>query len=218
MATSGMDDLNRKNRDGYNAIASQWAAARTDFYGREQAYLDAFLDGLPTPAHLLDLGCGSGRPMAAYLLSRGHRVTGVDQSTAMLALAQQRFPTARWMESTIEDYASDERVDGILCWDALFHIDRAVHQRLLTGFAAMLKPHGRLMLTAGGSAHPAFSDHMFDHEFGYDSHPPETLLALLDAEGFAIVLHEVMNRPTGGRDKGRVAIVAERRQDRIGAR
>ena len=213
MATSGMGEFNRKNRDSYDAIASQWAAARTDFYGRERAYLDAFLDGLPTPAHLLDLGCGSGKPMAEYLLARGHQVTGVDQSVAMLTLARQRFPAARWVESTIEDYASDDAFDGILCWDALIHIDRAVHQRLLTGFAAMLKPNARLMLTAGGSAHPAFTDRMFDHEFGYDSHPPETLLALLDAEGFEVVLYEFMNRPTGGRDKGRVAIVAERRQE-----
>ena len=208
-----MGEFNRKNRDSYDAIASQWAAARTDFYGRERAYLDAFLDGLPTPAHLLDLGCGSGKPMAEYLLARGHQVTGVDQSVAMLTLARQRFSAARWVESTIEDYASDDAFDGILCWDALFHIDRAVHQRLLTGSAAMLRPNGRLMLTAGGSAHPAFTDRMFDHEFGYDSHPPETLLALLDAEGFEVVLYEFMNRPTGGRDKGRVAIVAERRQE-----
>ena len=127
------------NRESYNAVADQWAAARSGFHGREQAYLDAFLDGLPTPAQLLDLGCGSGRPMAEYLLSRGHQLTGVDQSVAMLTLARTRFPAARWIESTIEDFASDDHFDGILCWDALFHIDRALHQRLLTGFAAMLK-------------------------------------------------------------------------------
>lgn len=203
--------MHKLNRESYNAIAGQWAAARSGFHGREQAYLDAFLDGLPTPAQLLDLGCGSGRPMAEYLLSRGHQVTGVDQSVAMLTLARTRFPAARWIESTIEDYASDEHVDGILCWDALFHIDRAQHQRLLTRFAGLLRGGGRLMLTAGGSAHPAFTDSMFGRQFHYDSHPPEILLGLLDAAGFDLIANEFMNLPTGGRDKGRVAIVANKR-------
>ena len=213
-----MVELNRINRDSYDAIASQWAAARTDFYGREQAYLDAFLEGLPAPAELLDLGCGSGRPMAEYLLSRGHQLTGVDQSVAMLTLARTRFPAARWIESTIEDYAGDEHFDGILCWDALFHIDRAQHQRLLTRFAGLLRDAGRLMLTAGGSAHPAFTDSMFGHQFHYDSHPPETLLGLLDAAGFDLIVHEFMNLPTGARDKGRVAIVAKKRLERVAVR
>jgi SAM-dependent methyltransferase len=208
-----MDEVNSKNRNSYNPIARRWDEARSDFYGREQAYLDLFLEGIKAPAQLLDLGCGNGRPMAAYLLSKGHCVTGVDQSPAMLALARQRFPTARWIESTIEDYVSDARVDGILCWDALFHIDRTQHQRLLTGFAAMLRPGSRLMLTAGGSEHPAFTDSMFGHTFFYDSHPPATLLTLLDAAGFKPIIHEFMNPPTSGRDKGRVAVVAEKRAE-----
>ncbi len=199
------------NRESYNAIADQWAAARSGFHGREQAYLDALLDGLPTPAQVLDLGCGNGRPMAEYLLSRGHQLTGVDQSVAMLTLARTRFPAARWIESTIEDYASDEHFDGILCWDALFHIDRAQHQRLLTRFAGLLRGGGRLMLTAGGSAHPAFTDSIFGHQFFYDSHPPETLLGLLDAAGFDLIVNEFMNLPNGARDKGRVAILAKTR-------
>lgn len=213
-----MVELSRINRDSYDAIASQWAAARTDFYGREQAYLDAFLEGLPAPAELLDLGCGSGRPMTEYLLAHGHRVTGVDQSTAMLTLARERFPAARWIESTIEDYTSDQLFDGIVCWDALFHIDRAEHQRLLTGFAGLLRGDARLMLTAGGSAHPAFTDNMFGRQFYYDSHPPETLLGLLDAAGFDLIVHEFMNLPTGARDKGRVAIVAKKRLERVAVR
>ncbi len=37
-----------------------------------------FLAYLPAQAKILDLGCGSGRPIAAYLLQHGHQLTGVD--------------------------------------------------------------------------------------------------------------------------------------------
>ena len=41
----------------------------------------------------MDLGCGAGEPVAAAFIQRGWRVTGVDLSPAMLALAE-RYVTA----------------------------------------------------------------------------------------------------------------------------
>ena len=64
------------------------------------------------------------------------------------------------------------------------------------------------MLTVGGSDQAAFTDTMFGREFFYDSHPPQTTMALLGDAGFRIVHSEFLNPPTSGRDKGRFAIVA----------
>ncbi len=66
------------------------------------------------------------------------------------------------------------------------------------------------MLTCGGSEHPPFTDTMFDHTFAYDSHPPQKMLELLAAQGFVPRISEFMNLPTGRRDKGRYAVVAQR--------
>lgn len=195
------------NRDSYNAIANSWDMARTSFYGRERAYIDAFLDGLPAPSSILDLGCGTGRPIGEYILAQRHHLTGVDQAAALLDLARARFPSGRWINSTIEGFATGEMFDGIVCWDALFHIDRPLHATLLTRFASMLGRGGRLMLTVGGSEHPAFIDTMFGETFSYDSHPPDKVLSILHHLGFEPVISEFMNVPTG-RDKGRYAIVA----------
>ena len=139
------------------------------------------------PAEVLDLGCGTGRPFAEEILARGHRVTGVDQSEALLAIARTRYrdrPAATWIASTIESFESARTFDAVVCWDAIFHIDRAWHERLFARFAALLRPGGRFMLTFGGSAQPAFTDTMFGATFAYDSHPPETELALLARAGF----------------------------------
>ncbi len=204
-------DRARLNRASYNAIAPSWAAARSGFCGREREYVDALLEGLSPPGHVLDLGCGTGRPIADYILAKGHRVTGVDHAEALLAMARARHPQARWVHCAIESFVASEQFDAIVCWDALFHIERSWHEPLLRRFADRLVPGGRLMLTFGGSDHPAFTDTMFGQTFFYDSHPPQRMLGLLAEAGFDPVIRELTNPPTSGRDKGRYAVVARLR-------
>ncbi len=198
------------NRASYDAIAAEWDSARITLGHRESTFLDALLEGLEPPAHVLDLGCGSGRPLAEAILARGHRVTGVDQAKALLALARRRYSNARWITCAIESFVAAGRFDAIVCWDVLFHIPRASHASLLDRMIGMLAPGGRLMLTVGGSANPAFTDTMFGRRFFYDSHPPGKVLEILLAAGLRPVLAEFLNLPTGGRDKGRYAIVVAR--------
>ncbi len=196
------------NRESYNAIALEWDTARSSFSGREREYLDAFLDGLPVPSSFVDLGCGTGRPIAEFLVGRGHCVTGVDQSAGMLALARTRLPEGTWIESRIEDFEPADRFDGIVCWDAMFHIERGCHEELIRRMAGMLVDGGRLMLSFGGSDHPAFTDTMYGETFFYDSHPPEMELDLLRSAGFELVVSEFTSLPDGERDKGRYVVVA----------
>ena len=199
------------NRRSYNRIASAWDQARCSLSGRERDCLNTFTDGLPAGTAILDLGCGTGRPMAAELLQRGHHVTGVDQAGDLLALARSRFPQATWIESRIETFTTSQRFGGILCWDALFHISRVLQPALLARMARMLQDGGRLMLTIGGSDHPAFTDTMFGETFFYDSLPPGEVTTLLGDLNFALPVAEFLNLPTDGRDKGRFAIVAQRK-------
>lgn len=196
------------NRDAYNSIATQWDAARTSFFGKEQEYLDTFLAGIPQASLVLDAGCGTGRPMAEYVISCGYKLQGIDQSPQLLALAKKRFPICEWSLATLEDYPFAGQYGGILCWDALFHIERSYHGSILQRMAASLLPGGRLMLTVGGSAHPAFTDFMFGQEFFYDSFPPQAVIEILQTLGLEILIAEFMNLPTEGRDKGRFAIIA----------
>jgi cyclopropane fatty-acyl-phospholipid synthase-like methyltransferase len=201
------------NRASYDAVAAQWDGARVAFVRREREYLDALLAGLAPGATVLDLGCGTGRPMAAHVLACGHRIVGVDQSRELLALARRRFPGATWIESRIEDYLPQQRFAAAMSWDALFHVAREHHERVLRCLVEALEPGGRLMLTAGGSAHhPAFTDEMFGARFFYDSHAPEQTRALLRGLGLRLVIDEFMDRPDGARNKGRIAIVAEKQE------
>lgn len=197
------------NRDSYDRIAGPWAASRSEFVLREREYLDAVLADVHSGL-VLDLGCGTGRPMAEYVLARGHRVVGIDQSRGMLEVAAQRLPQGRWVQGRIEDGGWRGRFDAVICWDAIFHIERRHHPRILARISDSLAPGARAMLTLGGSANPPFTDTMFGVPFFYDSLPPTEFLALLPAVQLSPVIAEFMEVPTGGRDRGRYAVVVTR--------
>lgn len=198
------------NRESYNQIAPQWAAARSAFFGRERVYLDALLATAPAGATILDLGCGTGRPMAEHVVAQGHQVLGVDQSEALLDIARGNLPGQRWVLSTMQAFEPDQPCHGALLWDSLFHVPRAEHEPILRKVVNALPVGARLMLTVGGSAHPAFTDTMFGQTFFYDSNTPEESEQMLVHLGCRIIIGEFMNLPDGGRDKGRYAIVAEK--------
>lgn len=199
------------NRTSYNRIAHQWDKARSVLTERERPYFDVFVAALPDSASILDLGCGTGRPIAEQLLARGHQVTGVDQATSLLGTARTRFPSATWIESSIEAFETALRFDAVVCWDALFHVPRELHEGILHRVVWYLKPGGRLMMTVGGSEHPAFTDTMFGQTFFYDSHTPAETLQILTRLNCRPITADFINIPDGQRDKGRFAIVAERR-------
>lgn len=203
-----MSDASRVNRASYDAIAGDWDAVRTSLSGAEARLLDLLLADVAPGAPVLDLGCGTGRPIAEHLAARGLLVTGVDQSPGMLALARARLPHATWVEARLEDFVPTGGFAAAIAWDSLFHVPRVHHAVVFARVRAVLPRGGRFALTVGGSAQPPFTDTMFERPFFYDSHPPEEATALLVDAGFTIAHAEFLNLPTTGRDKGRYAIVA----------
>ena len=148
--------------------------------------------------------------MAEHIVAQGRRVLGVDQAQALLEIARDHLPTERWVLSTMQAFEPDEPCHGALLWDSLFHVPRHEHEPILRKVVDALPSGARLMLTVGGSAHPAFTDTMFGQTFSYDSNTPEESEQILARLGCRIVIGEFMNLPDGGRDKGRYAIVAEK--------
>lgn len=198
------------NHEAYNQIAPQWHAARCALYQNERVYLEVLLATVPAGSTILDLGCGTGRPMAEYIVAQGRRVRGIDQAEAMLAIARQRLPGEQWVLASMETYDPGTGYRGALIWDSLFHLPRAVHEPILSRAVRGLLPGGRLMLTVGGSTHPPFTDYMFGREFSYDSHTPEETERILARLGCQPVMAGYLDLPDGGNNKGRYAMVAEK--------
>lgn len=70
-----------------------WAALRAAELV-ERGWLDRFASLLPVGVTILDIGCGSGQPLAVELVRRDFPVTGVDGSPTMLSLSRRNLPAS----------------------------------------------------------------------------------------------------------------------------
>ncbi|MDB5549894.1 MAG: methyltransferase, partial [Tardiphaga sp.] len=107
--------------DVYQRHGSVWAELRSDHLV-EGRWLDRFCDRLPVGAAVLDIGCGSGLPIARELIRRGFDVTGVDGTPTMLALFRRNLPDASAHLVDMRQLALGRRFAGLLAWDSFFHL------------------------------------------------------------------------------------------------
>ncbi|CAN1560963.1 SmtA SAM-dependent methyltransferases [Fimbriimonadaceae bacterium] len=112
---------------------------------------------IPVGSSVLDVGCGTGRH-AREFAKRGYRVTGVDLSPGMLAVAREKADEAgldiEFVEADAKTFTLDRVFDAAVCLcegglglinigeDAEAH-DRAIFHRI----AAHLKPNASFVLT-----------------------------------------------------------------------
>jgi SAM-dependent methyltransferase len=103
----------------YQRHAVEWDKERGSSL-LEKAWLDRLLTLLPLRASILDIGCGSGEPIARYFIEKGCRVTGIDSSSALIDMCENRFPDQVWFVADMRTLSMDRPFDGILAWDSLF--------------------------------------------------------------------------------------------------
>ena len=118
----------------------------------ERPYLDAVTSRLAPGASVLDIGCGTGEPIARHLIETGFDVTGVDAAPAMIALCRPRFPNAPWIEADMRTLALQRRFDAIIAWDSFFHLDQTEQRAMFPIFQRHIAPAGVLLFTSGPRA------------------------------------------------------------------
>jgi SAM-dependent methyltransferase len=183
--------------DLYQRKARDWAESRARGNLFERPWLDRFRALLSPAAPILDLGCGSGEPMARYLIELGHPVVGVDSSEAMIEFCRSRFPEQEWIVADMRTLALRRQFSGILAWDSFFHLCPDDQRRMFPVFRAHAAPGAALMFTSGpahGEAIGSFGGEPLYHA----SLDPDEYRALLDQNGFRVAAH-VVEDPDCGR-------------------
>jgi len=145
----------RSNADAVRAVYDRQAAvfdAQRSKVLFERTWLERFAEPLAEGARVLDLGCGSGEPIARWLMDQCFSVTGIDFSEQMLALARARWPDGDWRQTDMRELNLGEAFDGIVAWNSFFHLTGPEQETCIASLADHLRPGGTLLLTVGPEA------------------------------------------------------------------
>jgi SAM-dependent methyltransferase len=183
--------------DLYQRQASHWIESRARSRLFEKAWLDRFRALLPPGGTVLDLGCGSGEPIAAYLIGLGHPVTGVDSSSALIEACATRFPAQEWIIGDMRGLALQRSFCGIVAWDSFFHLAHDDQRRMFPRFRAHAASGAALMFTSG-PAHGEAIGEIGGEPLYHASLDPAEYRSLLDSNGFRVVAHVVEDPDCGG--------------------
>lgn len=163
----------------------------------EKPWLDLFLDHVPAAGSVLDLGCGSGEPIARYLIEQGRAVTGVDAAPALIDLCRRRFPDHDWRVADMRGLDLARTFDGVIAWHSAFHLTPADQEALFPVYARHLRPGGVLMFTSG-SVHGETVGAWRGEPLYHGSLSLEEYRTALAGAGFALLAHRLDDAETGG--------------------
>jgi SAM-dependent methyltransferase len=173
--------------DLYRRHARAWTAARgTEL--RERAWIERFARLLVPAATVLDIGCGSGEPIAVDLARRGHPVTGIDSSPEMIALFRANLPDQAAAVADMRSLSLDSRFGGLIAWDSSFHLAPDDQRLMFPVFRDHARTGAPLLFTSG----PAFGEAIGTLEgepLYHASLGPDEYRLLLDRNGFDVVAH-----------------------------
>jgi cyclopropane fatty-acyl-phospholipid synthase-like methyltransferase len=177
-------------RDAYNRIASTYANQRDQYH--TLPYLEQFAALIPTGKSVLDVGCGAGLPVDAFLAERGHPVHGVDISSRMIELAQTNVPQATYETRDMSSMTTAEfRVSGIVSLYAIFHTPRDQHQELLRKFASFMPDRGALLISMGSGEWEGYEDDFHGSGMFWSHFGPDKNIRMVESAGFKVKVNEI---------------------------
>lgn len=198
-------------RSSYDTVAASYEATFDDELGgkpRDRELLVAFAAATEDP--IVDVGCGPGQ-IGRYLRGAGRRVIGMDLSAEMAKRAQARLDAALVSDMRSLPFA-DASLGGIVAFYSVIHLQRAEITPLLRELHRVLRPGGRVLL----SAHEGDGVHEVDELLGSAVRFAATLLGLDElvgattTAGFDVVTAEVRPPYTTEHPTNRIYIAASR--------
>lgn len=173
----------------YAREAARWARERNRSLWEEPA-LAACVAGCAPGLSVLDLGCGSGQPIAEWFVARGDRVTGVDGAAAMIAQCRMRVPEVEAIAADMRGLMLGRRFDVIVAFNSFFHLCPADQRAMFPVFAAHAATSARLLFTSGPAAGEATGT-VGDSPVYHASLSPDEYRKMLADNGFS----EIWFRP-----------------------
>ena len=133
----------------------------------EQVHSDALHLIPAVPCLILDIGAGTGRDAAA-LAKQGHTVTAAEPTAELRTEGMQIHAdippsrsggSLRWIDDALPDLpvlsAEDKRYDLLFLTAVWMHLPEVDRRRAMSRIAALLAPHGRIIMSLRHGPVPA---------------------------------------------------------------
>jgi SAM-dependent methyltransferase len=132
-----------KTIDYYNQYADEFTAST--FEVDMKSLYQPFLDLLPVNAHILDLGCGSGRDSLVFK-NKGYRVDAMDYSEALVKKATE-LTGIQVKHQSFYELNEVAVYDGIWACASLLHCERYRLAEVIEKMLQALKPNGVIYMS-----------------------------------------------------------------------
>jgi SAM-dependent methyltransferase len=182
----------------YERHAHDFDADRSRDLSIEGQWLDRFVRLLPREATVLDVGCGSGEPVARHLIELGLQVTGIDSSPTLISLCRSRFPDRDWFVTDMRTLDLSKTFDGLLAWDSLFHLTHADQRGMFPVLHKHAGPGSVLLFTSGPWLDERIGSYRNEPLY-HASLAPTEYHSLLESNGFRVMAHVAEDPKAGGR-------------------
>lgn len=158
------------------------------------------IEQLPSPARVLDLGCGSGLPTAKQLLDAGAEVVGIDESAVMLELAERQAPGGQYLQQDLRDIGGLGEFDAVVAFFSLLMLPRADIPPLLGKIRDQLRGPRLLLVSMVHGDFDTFPINFLGAPTSVSAYPPERLRDVVAEAGFEVhALREVEAEAEPGR-------------------
>jgi len=149
---------------------------------------------LPEPVRVLDVGSGTGRPVAATIAAAGHAVTGYDVSRTMVSLARERVPAARFELAEMRSLEFEpDSWEVVLAFFSMLQMPRADQDTMITRFARWLAPGGHLVLATVPTDADGRTGEWMGHWMRTFSFPVPDLRQRLENAGLEIEREDIVD-------------------------
>lgn len=181
----------------YDSISARYEKAYANNPAQQKS-LEWLLSHLPRAGcKILDIGCGTGRPVA-LALSRPphhHQVHGIDVSESMLSVARLSAPSASFELTDVRDFQSDsESFDAVTSYFALLvDISQDEIKQIMQNIFTWLRPGGLLVFSTVPADIEQDAQSWLGRRAIFTSLSEEQYMELLKQLGFVVEYSHVEN-------------------------
>lgn len=185
---------------GYDQVADEYAALESaEAPWPRLKRVRALAADLPQGSRILDVGCGNGLP-AKRELALIHEVTGVDISEEQIARASANVPTATFIRGDVREVDLPVGAfDSIVALYLIDNIAREDYRALFRRLSELLRPNGRLLLSAEPGKDPWQPYTWLGVPMFINTVPTHELVQLLEEAGLSVMSTEFETQLEGGR-------------------